>query len=211
MLMLAAVTTTIQAQTTSFGFRAGLNSATVNFEDESGLGIEPDSRLGLDLALMASLGITEEFSIQPELHFIQKGFRLDLDFGAGDVIESQVILNYLELPVLAKYAFGGETLQGFVNAGPSMGYALSGKSKAESNGIEEEEDLDFKEDGVKRTDFSFVLGGGLGIEAGPATVFLDIRYLLGLTNLDDSGDDDSPTQRNRGLGFGVGILFPLGN
>ncbi|NBC08282.1 MAG: outer membrane beta-barrel protein [Bacteroidetes bacterium] len=210
MLALAAVATTIQAQTTSFGLRAGLNSATINFEDETGLGIEPDSRIGLDLALMASLGITEEFSIQPELHFIQKGFRLDLDFGVGDVVESQVLVNYLEIPVLAKYAFGGETLQGFVNGGPSIGYGLSGKSKAKSNGVEEEEDLDFKEDGVKRTDFSFVFGGGLSIKAGPATVFLDIRYLLGLTNIDDSGDDDSPKQRNRGLGFGLGVLFPIG-
>ncbi len=128
----------------------------------------------------------------------------------GDKYESQLILNYLEIPVLAKYSFGSETIQGFVHAGPSIGYALSGKTKESVNDEEDETDIDFEEEELKRLDFSFALGGGIGFDAGPATIFADFRYLLGLTNLDDSDSAEDATQNNRGIGFALGAIFPLG-
>ncbi len=67
----------IQAQSLNFGVRAGINSATVNIEDESGLSIEPDSRIGIDIGLLIEIGISEDFSIQPEIHYLQKGFQLE--------------------------------------------------------------------------------------------------------------------------------------
>ncbi len=202
-----SMATTIHSQSLSFGIRTGINSATVNVEDESGLNVEPESRTGLDIGLMLEIGLTEDFSIQPEIHYMQKGFEQVFEI-LGDEFESELSLNYLEIPILAKYSFGSETVRGFVNAGPSLGYALSGKTIESFNGDKEETDLDFEEEEFSRLDFSFALGGGIGFKTGPATIFVDVRYLLGLSNLDDSENDT--TVRNRGLGFAVGAMFPLG-
>jgi len=198
----------LNAQTTSFGARIGINSATINFsDDESVFEIEPDSRIGLNIAAILNVGITEEFSIQPELNFLQKGYKVETDF-LGDEIENKITLNYLEVPILAKYAFGSETIQGFVLGGPAVGYAISGKFKTEENGESNEEDVDFEEDGIKRLDFGFDLGGGLGIVTESATIFVDIRYLFGIANIGDEDFNDGSI-RNRGLNIAVGALFPL--
>jgi len=198
----------LNAQTTSFGARIGINSATINFsDDESVFEIEPDSRIGLNIAAILNVGITEEFSIQPELNFLQKGYKVETDF-LGDEIENKITLNYLEVPILAKYAFGSETIQGFVLGGPAVGYAISGKFKTEENGESNEEDVDFEEDGIKRLDFGFDLGGGPGIVTESATIFVDIRYLFGIANIGDEDFNDGSI-RNRGLNIAVGALFPL--
>lgn len=194
----------LNAQTTSFGARIGINSATINVSDDaSGFEIEPDSRIGLNIAAILNVGITEDFSIQPELNFLQKGFKVETDF-----FENNITLNYLEVPILAKYAFGSETIQGFVLGGPAVGYAISGKLKEEFNGESNEEDIDFEEDGIKRLDFGFDIGGGLGIVTESATIFVDIRYLFGIANIDDEDSNDGSI-RNRGLNIAVGALFPI--
>ena len=41
--------------------------------------VEPDSKVGLTLGVLADIGITESFSIQPELDFVQKGSKIAAD------------------------------------------------------------------------------------------------------------------------------------
>lgn len=190
----------VSAQNLSFGVRAGVNLANVNIEQD-GLNIEPDSRTGLNIGAILNIGVTDAFSVQPELSFIQKGYSLEL---LGDEVE--LILNYLEIPILAKYAFGSESFQGFVQAGPAIGFALNGKSKFG----DEEEDIDFDEDGLNTFDFGLQFGAGAAVPAGPGEAFLDLRYALGLANISDDESGDDITTTNRGLLITVGYLFPIG-
>ena len=214
MCLFIALTFTISylpAQNTSFGGRIGINSATVDIEDPSGLSVQPNSRVGLDIAAVVNVGVTEAFSIQPELHFIQKGFKLKLDF-FGDEEETNTNLNYLEIPVLAKYAFGSESIQGFILGGPALGFGLSGKTKFKSSGQEDKEDVNFgsNEDELKTVDFGLAIGGGLGIPASTGLFFIDVRYLLGLANLSNEEGTGASTLKNRGVNVALGILFPIG-
>lgn len=112
---------------------------------------------------------------------------------------------------MAKYAFGSEKISGFVQAGPSFGYGLNGKTKGENNGNKEEEDIEFGEDGLKRFDFSLAFGAGIGFPVSSGQLFIDLRYLLGLANISKSSDPDAGTLKNRGLNFGVGFLVPINN
>ena len=193
------VFTTMNAQNLSFGLRAGVNIATVNIEQD-GISIEPDSRTGLDIGALLNIGITDAFSVQPEVSFIQKGYAIDL---LGDKVE--LILNYIEVPVLAKYGFGSESFQGFVQAGPSFGFAASGKTKFG----DEEEDIEFEDD-FNRFDFGLQFGAGAGFAAGSGQAFVDFRYALGLSNLDASEGEESGTINNRGILLTVGYLVPIG-
>lgn len=187
----------VSGQNLSFGIKAGANFASVNIEQD-GFDIEPDSRTGLNIGAILNIGVTDAFSVQPELSFIQKGYSFEF-FEE----ETALILNYLEIPILAKYAFGSESFQGFIQAGPAIGFALSGKIKSDN----EEEDIDFDEDGFKTFDFGLQFGAGAAVPAGPGEAFLDLRYALGLANI---ADNDGSTVSNIGLLITAGYLFPIG-
>lgn len=185
----------------TFGIRAGVNIATQNY-DTDGLDVSFDSKIGLDIAVLVELGITEQFAIQPELHYIQKGYKVDDFFGFGE--EATFTVNYLDLPILGKLTFG-ESVKFNALLGPSFGFALSGKTEVG----DESEDLDFDEDdGYQRFELGLVIGAGVSLPMGDvSSIFFDVRYILGVSNLYDDVDDEDIKATNRGLNIGIGYMF----
>ena len=171
------------------------------------------SRLGLTGGVALNIGLGEMFSIQPELNFVQKGTKISY---SGIDVEGNMILNYIELPVLAKVSFGSETVKAYVNAGPSLGLGLNGKLKVEG----ETADIKFgdgDEDNVlyldNNLDFGVQFGAGVGFGVGPGQLVIDARYGLGLSNLIDATDGatkDDVKSKNRVLSFSVGYMIPFG-
>lgn len=144
---------------------------------------------------------TGPISLQPELNFIQKGWKAE----DGDAT-AKAKLNYLEIPILVKATFG-EATKFYLNAGPSIGLGFGGKLKAEEGSLSEEVDVKFgdgdDEDALyieKRTDVGLQLGGGVIVAE---KVMIDLRYGLGLTSLFEDA-----TIKNNVLQFTIGI--PLG-
>lgn len=176
----------------SFGLRGGVNLAKTSSKG-GGFEVTTDAITGLNFAAVLELGITESFAIQPEFAFLQKGANLK-DF------DVKTVINYLEVPVLAKFKFGGESFGAYIAAGPSFGYAISGKGNGEK--IEDWEDY-------ARLELGGNLGGGLGLKLAGSFIYLDLRYLVSLSNL-NSGEDDF-TVRNRGIGISAGFLKSLGD
>jgi hypothetical protein len=138
--------------------------------------------------------------------------------------------NHIEMPVLAKVSFGSDAFKAYVNAGPSIGYNMGGKATVKFSDEKESVKLRFadKEDTDKisyfdsknynRTDFGLQFGGGLGFQAGPGMLLLDVRYGLGLSNFQKTPDtlpfnktkEDYKSQ-NRVVAISVGYAIPLGN
>ena len=192
----------------SVGVRVGANFANQDFEAE-GLSISPDGITGLSFAVPVEIGITESFSVQPELVYIQKGSSFDFEF-YGYTTKQETTINYFEIPILAKYKFVTEPVQAYIAAGPVIGFGLGGTISAEVNGQKEEEDIDFERDGLKKSDFGLSIGAGVGFGAGPGQVVVDLRYILGLSNIADLEDGEDGSIKNRGFGIGVGYMFPIG-
>jgi len=126
-----------------------------------------------------NMSIGPIFSIQPELHFIQKGVQFE------EVVDGQdetfkVKTNYLELPVLLKANYGGERFKGYAFVAPSLGYATNRFTK-EIIGDEDDvkDDVDFIDEGdaqSQRWEFSTIGGIGGSMKAGLGSVVLDVRY-----------------------------------
>jgi len=196
---LASLTTGVFAQI-SAGGRAGINIAKVSVKPSDVVETSIDNRLGITVAALVEIGISGGFAVQPEIVFVQKGWKEKYPFLD---LEAEAIFNYFDVPILLKYKFGAETVKGYFAAGPTIGYAISGKTKVngEAEKIEDWRDYNRFEIGVS-------LGAGIGFTAGSGTLFLDARYLLGLSDL--SVDEDN-TFKNKGISISVGYMALLGN
>lgn len=170
-----------------FGFRLGANLSRQELKQDSLL-IEPSSKIGLDLAVIADFPLGDVISFAPELHWLQKGYKFEDISTTGTAT-----LNYLELPLLIKFKFGEEA-KFSVFGGPSIGYLLGGKVFI--NDVEQEDFFDF----INRLELAAQLGAGVMV--GP--VMIDIRYLLGISDISDVEDVEI---RNTAFGAGVSIMF----
>jgi hypothetical protein len=190
--ILIAANSLLMAQL-SLGVRGGVNLAKQSSEG-SGVEITTDNITGLMFAGIAEVGLTKSFAIQPELVFVQKG---------GKIEDFELVLNHFEVPILVKYKFGTDMIGAFVAAGPSFGYSLSGKADGEK--IEDDEWDDYN-----RFEIGANFGAGVGIKMGAGMVFLDARYLLGLSNIADNEFDEDFKSHNKGIGLSIGYLHNLG-
>ena len=95
----------------------------------------------------------------------------------------------------------------YVTSGFTFGFLTSAKSVA--GGTE----TNIK-DSVKSTNSSWSIGGGLNLPATGKTVFIEGRYTLGLTNINE-GPQIQPLSatagfKTRGFQFMAGVTFPIG-
>lgn len=123
-----------------------------------------DDRWGATLGVMGQYDVNDWLGVRAELDWTQKNYRLtrhiyDLDY--------KYVNNYLQLPVMASFSFGGRQLRGFCNAGVYGGYWLtSGREGTEFNSgsgrdYEFSENLKFNSERDQRLDFGLVGGAGL--------------------------------------------------
>ena len=178
-----------------FGVKGGINLASMSFSS-SGLDFSPKSILGIHVGPVAEIELQESLYFNTGLLYSMKGYKIKMDF-MGESMESTAKLNYLEIPLNVAYKFStGELSNFFVQAGPYLGYAFSGKEKSDG----ETTDIEFGDGGMKRFDFG--LGVGLGLELG--AIVPSISYQLGLANL---SDDSEVTVKNKVVQFSVAYMF----
>ena len=185
------------------GVRAGVNIATQEYDPD--FTEDQSSIIGLNFGLTYELPISPLLTIQPELHFLQKGTKEEF-IEQGATIESEIFLNYLELGIMARFdllEFGNDAGL-YLGVTPHLGYGISGKYKFSGTiggvSFDEEEDVDFDDDNINRIDFG--VGFGAGVHFG--NIFIDARYNLGIA---DISDNDDLTINNRGILVGVGYRF----
>jgi hypothetical protein len=184
--------------------KAGVTLSSISYDEEPE---DQKTQFGFVGGAGLDIGIIKNFfSLQPELLFIQKGDRFD-----ERNVEATTTLNYLELPLLAKISFGSPTIKGYLNAGPSLALGLNGKYKVEGGENAGETDIRFGDasnDGRRyldnRFDFGLQFGGGGSFGLGPGALIADIRYGLGLSDL-----NDEDKAQNRTFAFTLGYAIPL--
>lgn len=172
---------TVQAQDVKLGAKAGVNFAKLSGDDLE----DADGRLGIHLGLVGEIPVSEKFAVQPELVYSTQG--LQSKFNIGDTeITAKRKLDYFNIPVMAKF-YVTEGLA--IEAGPQIGFLLNAKDEVEADGDfpgdEFEGETDIKDE---VSSFDMGIGGGLSysLENG---AYIGARYIYGLTNVDDAGDD----------------------
>lgn len=152
-----------------FGIRAGLNFS--NFYDTPD-GTDLDSRTGLMIGGFMNFKVPmSPISIQPEIIYTQHGYE-----PTDDVT---LKLDYIQVPVLAKFSFAPGPAQPHVYLGPYVGFPVT--SKLSGNGLSVDTDNE-------QTDFGGIVGAGVDFNVGLAKLNFGGRYGFGFTNAFDGGD-----------------------
>lgn len=218
--------------------RGGLVISRLSASGASDENYDIHSGKGFSGAAGLSFPIGKRFALQGEINFIQKGAIVEFEiYRAGlywvdpsgspilepddVVIRRDLSLNYLEVPLLVKWATG-ESKFVYLYGGASIAYGLGGKSKYSDNvddydvgpmtgndgdrisytGSAHSESLD------KRID----LGAQAGFQIHFGDSFLlDFRYILGISEFKySSAHNFRILTRNNAFQFSVGIPISLG-
>lgn len=186
----------------SFGVKAGGTLANMAIEDT-------ENKIGFSGGIFGEFRFNN-FAIQPELLFSMQGAKVsfyeDEDYGYD--VSGKMNLNYLNLPVMAKFY----VIEGFsFEIGPQLGILLSAKAKAKVEGMEDVEDVedvegteDIKEF-VNDIDFSLNFGASYQIPRIPVGFYT--RYSLGLTDISKDVDAGEEAGKNRVFQLGAFVKF----
>ena len=124
-----------------------------------------NDRWGLTMGVTGQYDFTEWLGVRADFNWTQKNHRVLRDRIPMDY---KYVNNYLQLPVMASFSFGGQKLRGFCNLGVYGGYWLSSNySGVDYNSFvgapyDVKGHVDFNSDRDQRWDCGFV--GGLGVE-----------------------------------------------
>ena len=143
----------------------------------------------MDFGVTAGIAVSDNFFVQPELVYSSQG--ADYSFEGEGFSESGTLqLNYLNIPVMAKFQVAG----GFsVEVGPQIGILMSADDEGE----------DVK-DSFKSTDISGALGVSYQMASG---LNFGARYNVGLGNI---SDDDQGDLKNSVFQVSIGWTFGKG-
>lgn len=166
----------------SIGLKAGVNFANQKYSVE-GYSISPEALTGFHVGAYLNIAASENISIQPELLYNSVGAKINDDVD-GDY---NMNFNYISVPVLLKYSpvpiFN-------VQVGPQFGFLMSAKA----------DDEDIK-DSYKGLDLGAAIGAGVDLPMG---LNFTARYVLGLSNIYETEEDDDTSIKNNVIQLSIG-------
>jgi hypothetical protein len=180
--LLAGISFASQAQSIKYGVKAGASLTSFSGEDSDGA----KSKFGFNGGVVANFGLSDMFSIQPEVLYSMKGAKVEGTDG-------RLNLNYIDVPVLVKVATGETGL--FFELGPQVGFLASAKAKTDDISV------NYK-DAIKSVDFGYAAGLGFQAASGP---MVGLRYNGGFTNV--GKDNSAGSTKNSAFQLYVGFMF----
>jgi hypothetical protein len=201
------------------GAKAGVSFADVradgiNFGNNF---LDPRTIAGVTAGLYSEIPMGSGFYFAPEVRYAQKGFSvresMDLHvFGLDVPIGAEAVtrMHYIDVPLALKYRIGEGAVQGYLKAGPTLGYAVGGSVTTRINSIIDikvaEIDIDPQGEMYNAFEVGGMVGAGLEIPTARGKFFVDASYTHGLTNIFDVPVVDL---RVKNKAFGVGIGYAL--
>ena len=195
-----------------FGAIGGLNIANLDIDGSSSLNVRTTFAVGG----VIDFGISERFGIRAEPMFVSKGAKAQERNAYWSTVDKAVFeLDYIELPVLARYDFATTSTRGYAVGGIAVGMSTGAQVELTRNNVTEK--IDF-EDVFSSSDVSAQLGVGMSFAVGANRLGIDGRVAFGLVDINEGGTVtfdgaplDVPATSTRTLDFRLlaTYLFPL--
>lgn len=198
------------------GIEAGANYSTISMSDQNGSDL--NYLLGYHVRGVAEFVLTDLVSIETGFGYSAKGYSYKNEFSftlfgvtSTTTNEGHTRLNYLNLPVLAKFGTNVGDGRLYLGVGPDLYFAASGKNKStttqtvgnSSTVNTNESTIDWKNDEISRFDVG--AKGVLGYEKNG--MFVEAGFEHGFINLNTDNNIDN-TLLNQNITLTLG--FKLG-
>jgi len=223
------------------GAKSGVSIPNLKGNNEQSKGYK--SRLELYRGIFINFPLTNSLSLQPEVNFSpQGGQRKGLQEVPSDAIggvglpgdinlyakfKNVTILNYLEIPILAKLVLG-QKFKYYICFGPHIAFLVEAKTKTSGSSplyLDKEGAMPLMQNGIPSPSLDFnsttdikesikkVNGGvqeGLGIEysLGPGNFFLEGRAIIGVINIQTHPEADGKNKTGS-LAAALGYLIRI--
>lgn len=195
-------------QLKNFGIKGGLNLSDVNFNNEIFDNVFKN-RIGFNVQVFYDFLSYRNVSISGEAGYSQKGFENDYITSDenGNEISREVIhskLNYISTDILARFSLNSSSVNPYLSIGPVLGFytGYSISSSGPNDTLFQENEL---LENLKSPTFGLIVGAGTEFKTLlPATLILEVRYNLDLTN---SSDVSTLELKNKVFEFNAGIKF----
>jgi len=199
-LMILLTAFGLSAQTI-IGINAGASFSNVTIKSGF-ISASPKSKTGITLGIAVDAPLSSNFSFQPALNFVQKGYRIKDETG-----KETVNFDYLEVPL--NFVYYTQKNEGFfIGAGPSIAYGLSGMDKYTATGMpDDNQKIKFGTgpDEVKTIEFGLNGLAGYKLKGG---FMISGNYNLGLSKINnDDGSGDAGTIKNKYFSIKIGYFL----
>jgi hypothetical protein len=139
----------------------------------------------------------KNFGLQGELLYNPMGGGYAVQGNNGNIG-----ISYLEIVALAKYNIPVDpSVKIFFVAGPQFGIKLSANAHSDANST----DTDISNN-ISGSDFDIVIGTGTSFKVGPGSIVFDLRYNIGLSNINKTSP---PSNSNQAFSLAFGYAFHL--
>ncbi|MBX9781722.1 MAG: PorT family protein [Chitinophagaceae bacterium] len=223
------------------GAKGGISIPNLEGNNEQSKGYT--SRLGGYGGIVANFQLSKYLSLQPEINFSpqggqRKGMQTVPADKLGDItlppgtklyagFKTTSILNYIEIPVLAKITLGNK-LKYYLFAGPHIAFLVEAKTKTSGSSLlylDKNGTMPLQINGNPLPPVSFNattdikesiktinagLQGGLGLQykLGPGFIFIEGRAIFGLVNIQTHPEQDGKN-KTASIAAAVGYLIKL--
>ena len=191
----------VNAQKAQFGIKGSLNSSNFSGDTE---GVDFTSRIGFNVGAFATIKLSKNITLQPEILYSTQGAEaknvtaaIDDMLFSGDV---KFNLSYINVPVMLKYYVADKFN---LEAGPQIGFLTSAKTSTKVDGFNQTTDEDIK-DSFESLDFGLNFGAGYDFTKN---ISAGIRYNLGLANIAKTEAGDNSKVHNSVFSVSVGYKF----
>jgi hypothetical protein len=182
----------------TFGVKGGINPSVWNVKIGDDKEDDYKSRIGFHLGAVVDFAISESFSIQPQLLFVNKGSKEK----HGDH-DDKILVNALDIPVNFLYKTAAGSGKFFIGGGPNLGFNLSAQIKGEHDGEMEKEKLEIGSNAGQLRAFDFGINALAGYEFSNG-LFLSANFTPGIANLSNAANT---TARSSYFGLSFGYFF----
>ena len=174
--------------------------------------LEVQGSLGLTAGASGQYNFKDWLGVRVDLNYTQKNYQMHR--AMLDKWEYYYRNDYLQLPVMAAFSFGGKRLRGFCNLGFYTGIwlnsHLSGTDYNTFNNkwVDVNEDVEFNSDRDNLLDAGLLASAGLEYRMGKNwAIQFEARYYHGLTSTTQSYMRVKDYRYNSTLAFQVGVYY----
>ncbi len=167
--LLAGVVGTAHAQTdVKYGIKGGYNLATYSGTNSTG----NKYKSGFTAGVFANFGIADNFSIQPEVLYSQKGAALD-NFQGSNGTTFKSTLGYIDVPVLFRVNTGENGKGLFFELGPQGSFLVHNRDFTQTGNTSTQSTDNTRTGDMNKVAIAYVAGLGYQLTSG---LSLGLRY-----------------------------------